>query len=319
MVILLVILVEALRVLQFFEAQHDVVPRLTAAFAQELAARAEADAARADAALRTCEVCFDDWPLGAGGLECAGASVDGTRHFYCFDCISKTALSRAGPKLARGLRCEGGLGGKPCDSAPYDETALARGLSAETLAAVRDAQLAAQREELNAEFARERTALKQQLAEAEAKAGRIEALRLDVIERILMPKCPRCRRAFMGFVDCFALRCSPNIQDEESSAAATAAAARGDTLRAFCGAAFCGWCFEDCGDDAHDHVRACPYNMVANNSYFAPKGQELDYFNRSLRAHQKRKLDAYMAQLPPPLAAALKVALRRELDDLQLQ
>ena len=307
-------MVDAVRVLQRSEAQHGVVPRLTAALAQELAARAEAEAARADAALRTCEVCMDDWPLGAGGLECAGASADGARHFYCFDCISKTWLPRAGPRLARGLRCEGRLGGAGCDAAPYDETALARGLSAETLAAVRDAQLAAQREELNAEFARERTALKQQLAEAEAKAGRVEALRLDVIERILTPKCPRCMRAFLGFNGCFALRCSPDV-GADVAAAKAAAAARGDNLRAFCGAAFCAWCFEDCGADAHDHVRVCPHNQVANHGYFG----SLELFERSLRAHQKRKLDAYTAQLEPPLAAALRVALRRELQDLQLQ
>ena len=299
-------MVDAVRVLQHAEAQHGVMPRLTAAFAQELAARAEAEAARADAALRTCEVCMDDWPLGAGGLECGGASADGARHFYCFDCISKTWLPRAGPRLARGLRCEGRLGGTGCDAPPYDETALARGLSAETLAAVRDAQLAAQREELNAEFARERAALKQQLAEAEAKAGRVEALRLDVIERILTPKCPRCMRAFLGFNGCFALRCLP---DDGNAAAA------GGALRGFCGAAFCAWCFEDCGDDAHEHVRTCPHNQVADHGYFG----SLELFERSLRAHQKRKLDAYTARLPPPLAAALREALRRELEDLRLR
>ena len=39
----------------------------------------------------------------------------------------------------------------------------------------------------------------------------------------------------------------------------------------------------------------------------------------SLRAAQKRSLDAYAATLPPALAAALRVALRQELADLCIE
>jgi interleukin-1 receptor-associated kinase 4 len=305
-------MVDALRVLQRLEAQHAVAPRLADAMTRELIARAEATAAAADASLRACQVCCDEWPLGAGGLECGG-STDGAPHFYCFACLSSAALPRAGPRLAAGLRCEGRLGGDGCDAPPYDHAALARGLSPAVLAALRDAALGAQREALSAEFARERQALKRALAEAEARAGRVESLRLDVIERILTPKCPRCLRAFLGFTGCFALRCAP---DEADPAAAAAAAAGGGAgaLAAFCGAAFCGWCFADCGSDAHEHVRSCAHNRIAHRGYFGT----LDLFHDALRASQRSALDAYLTSLEPALREPLRAALRHDLADLGL-
>merc|ERR1740117_41825 len=69
-----------------------------------------------------------------------------------------------------------------------------------------------------------------------------------IIERILQLACPRCGQAFpevldgeLGFSGCFALTC----------------------VRAACGCAFCAYCLEDCGNDAHAHVRTrqcSPYN-----------------------------------------------------------
>ncbi len=79
----------------------------------------------------------------------------------------------------------------------------------------------------------------------------------------------------------------------------------------FCGAAFCGWCFADCGDDAHAHVVACPHNAVGGRYYGA-----LELFEQACRASQTRALHAYLATLDSPLRVALRAALRRDLLDL---
>ena len=74
---------------------------------------------------------------------------------------------------------------------------------------------------------------------------RIRSHRKHVIERILTLACPRCSRAFIGFEGCFALKCSEWRQNDPNSCCQ-----------------FCAYCLEDCGRDAHAHVRAntCPGN-----------------------------------------------------------
>ncbi len=151
------------------------------------------------AARRTCQACTDDEVPLAGGLECGG-DADGS-HFYCFTCLSQMALAKAGPQLAHGLRCAGRLGGDVrCTAAPYAPLALARGLSAAALEALQQAALLAQKAALEHGFRASETALRQRLAEAEARAGACEALRLHVAETMLTPKCPRCAHAFIGFM-----------------------------------------------------------------------------------------------------------------------
>ena len=59
-----------------------------------------------------------------------------------------------------------------------------------------------------------------------------------ITNEIITLKCPRknCRATFIfdvGYKDCFALECVT------------------------CGCGFCGWCFLDCGSDAHQHVPGC--------------------------------------------------------------
>ena len=240
------------------------------------------------------------------GLDCGG-TADGAPHFYCFGCLSSTALARAGPRLVAGLLCAGRLGGEGCDAPPYVEVALARGLSAVALAAVKEGQLRAQKIELEASFLEREAALKRELAEARARVGDVEQLRLHVIEELRTPKCPRCKHAFVGFNGCFALQCAPDDGDAGANAAAWAAA--------FCGAAFCAWCFADCGDDAHGHVRACPHNTTAGGGHFGT----VEAFDGSLRALRLRRLRAYLPTLQPQqLRGALLAALRTDLEDLGL-
>lgn len=52
----------------------------------------------------------------------------------------------------------------------------------------------------------------------------------DILNNILTLSCPRCKAAFVDFDGCFALTCT-------------------------CGAGLCAYCLQDCGADAHHHVR----------------------------------------------------------------
>ncbi len=302
-------MVAMVRELAALEAEH-AAGEGEKAHAAELAAAAAAHLLTADAeelavlaARRTCQACTDDELPLAGGLECCG-DADGA-HFYCFACLSQIALAKAGPQLAHGLRCAGRLGGDArCTAAPYAPLALARGLSAAALEALQQAALLAQKAALEHGFRASETALRQRLAEAEARAGACEALRLHVAETMLTPKCPRCAHAFIGFAGCFALRCAPD--DAQAGAAEWAAG--------FCGAAFCAWCFEDCGDDAHAHVRACPHNAARDRGYFGT----VQAFDGGLRALRLRRLAAYLPTLEPQLRKGLLAALRTDLADLGL-
>jgi hypothetical protein len=186
--------------------------------------------------------------------------------------------------------------------------ALARGLSADALRAVRDGHLRAQQLTLEAGFAAREEALRRQLAEAQARAGEVQALRLHVIDSILTPKCPRCAHAFVGFNGCFALRCTPDAGDAAVDAAWAAA---------FCGAHFCAWCFTQCAtaDATHTHVAACAHNRSADGSFFGT----VEQFDASLRALRVRRLRAYLAQLQPAaLRPCLAAALHDDLADLGL-
>lgn len=241
-------MVVVVRELAALEAAHDVLRETRAAADAELAAEARAARLAADVAdlqarsqLRTCAICTDDEMAPSAGLDCGAAE---NSHFYCYTCLSNWTVSHAGPHLAGGLRCPGRKGDAPCDAPTYDRAALARGLTAAALEALEKAALDEQRQRMEADWHTQRVALENELAKAKAVAGEGEALRLHVQEHILTPKCPRCGAAFMGFNGCFALRC------------ATDEAVTPGWTRKFCGAAFCAWCFTDCGADAHKHVRS---------------------------------------------------------------
>ena len=85
-------------------------------------------------------------------------------------------------------------------------------------------------------------------------------LKLEVVENVLTLRCPRCKNAFIDYTDCIALECSN------------------------CNAAFCALCLKDCGDDAHNHVTACPDNKYGDPYYV----KDSDFKEH----HRKRRQDA---------------------------
>lgn len=129
---------------------------------------------------------------------------------------------------------------------------------------------------------------------------RLREARNHIIDRILTLACPRCGQAFaesldgeMGFSGCFALTCS----------------------RARCGCAFCAYCLEDCGHDAHEHVRgACQF------------GRELfgcqQQFERAQRQRRQEMLHQYLDATfgdNEMMRAQIVVECATELRDLNME
>ena len=118
-----------------------------------------------------------------------------------------------------------------------------------------------------------------------------EALQRHIVDEILTLKCPRqeCRQAYVDFNGCAALRC------------------------ARCPAAFCGWCLQDCGTDAHAHVRSCPEKPEGCDPYFPSPRARFD-------EHWVRRKSALVAEelrrARPAVRALVCRALHVELDEL---
>lgn len=90
----------------------------------------------------------------------------------------------------------------------------------------------------------------------------IHFARVDITENILNLRCPRCKTVFVDFTGCFALSCVYNQ----------------------CGAAFCAWCLQDCGMDAHPHVTGC---RDGNGTFHG----SLEDFQRHHRNRRRRLVD----------------------------
>jgi hypothetical protein len=189
-----------------------------------------------------------------------------------------------------------------CKAPPFTDAELARVLPADAVSACLraslDARVAVQGVKLAAGFHRERLELLRRLGEAEARAGNLKQLRESVIETILTTRCPNpaCMQRFGGFTGCFALTCE--MPDD-------AAHAWGDNAAGFCGRAFCGWCFESCGADAHAHVRGCP-SKLASDAYYGTEHQ----YEESLRRMQLRRLQEYSRTLGAGVWRDLKLHMQ---------
>jgi hypothetical protein len=98
------------------------------------------------------------------------------------------------------------------------------------------------------------------------------------MEELQADSCPRCERVFVDFEGCAALTCG----------------------FADCGAAFCAFCLEDCGDDSHAHVRRCRLNP-RRDEYYVDKTT----WASIRRAERIVSVRAYWAELSPPVREQL--------------
>jgi len=109
--------------------------------------------------------------------------------------------------------------------------------------AIAEGRAAAEREAAAARAAAEAAAA------AAAAGGAAVAQHRNAFLNVLNMACPRCGMVFVDFDGCCALACR----------------------RPGCRANFCAYCLEDCGRDAHPHVRRCPHGY----GWF-PSQQEFD-------------------------------------------
>jgi hypothetical protein len=106
-------------------------------------------------------------------------------------------------------------------------------------------------------------------------------------DEILTLKCPSCKKAFLDFEGCFALKCSN------------------------CPCGFCGWCLADCGSDAHSHVRKCPHKLN-KDAYFGTEAE----FKKAMRKKMSADLESFLIAIEPNQRSVIILALKDDLRDL---
>ncbi len=248
--------------------------------------------------LRDCGSCYDKRRL-EGGLECAD------KHFLCKDCLESGLCaylkpdSDRDPRVGRDLSV--GCLYDPACGARLAARDLARHVSEATLAKVRKREhsrlVAEVQQELGREYERR---LKAELARKVDDV--IFTRHREHICGLLTPSCPRCKRVFFDFDGCFAISCSG---------------------QGGCGCAFCAYCLEDCGADAHHHVAACPHRPHRAPSvdgvydrYYGSKA-EFEAAMKTLRTRRVREYwSSEVAKLPGDQRQKLATCIRPLLKDM---
>jgi hypothetical protein len=256
------------------------------------ARRDKEDKDRADR-LRKCFVCFDEVDVDAG-VECR------TGHFMCAVCLNEEVKAQvsmenlgAFKKAKLCIKCRH----PACSGDSWlDIAALTRHLAEDGFRAYLGAREAVQvgealqeQEERCTKMVRELEEQMQKLAVGKDRA--VLQARKKIIEDILTLKCPRqdCRQAFVDFDACFALTC------------------------AACTSAFCAYCLQDCGRDAHRHVANCQYNTAPGKAVFA----SVQVFEKAQRERRTRLLKEHLAHhVEAGLRGALIEAMALDLADL---
>jgi len=273
------------------------------------------------APLPECCVCGGS-SLPSEGLFCSPPAGQ-PPHFTCAECLGNDVAALAAERAAAGgaqagrgaagggdddaaaavfgMRCRG-PGAAGCRGArPFSDASLCAVLPPEPLKAAIAAQIAArqaaQARQLDAGFQGQLLPLQQRLAEAEARAGRVDELRAFVVDRLLAPACPHCHRFIGGFTGCFALQCG--LLDDGRVHPELG-----------CGTGICAWCFAECGQDAHAHVRGCEFKLSGDVYH----GTEAMY-QEALKRRRIRRLREYRRGLEHGLWRALRLALLRFLED----
>lgn len=172
-----------------------------------------------------------------------------------------------------------------CDGL-FECSVLIHKLSPSVLGAV----LAMEERTLEAKFAREQAALYQKRLDEDIarleKEGVVAMHARKIQEEVLVLSCPRCHAAFAEFSGCFALECDR------------------------CSCRFCAACLQDCGNDAHTHVRICPARE--NRDGFGFVGE----FNIIHKKRRIRLVKEYLDNLSEVLRTEVQQAIQKDLDDL---
>ena len=261
-----------------------------------------------------CIVCFDDDFPPDGGLLCMHRGGRDDAHFICDGCLCKKLLSMkeadALAVLAKNQgRCyceEGGLAAShSCASKYYSDADLALHTRSnpDAFEAYLGARKTLLKEQIEAESAEEmETRLAAELARFEALSERdrkVYVARKRIIDEIITLRCPRCKKAFVDFANCFAIECSSKPKHF-----------------------FCGWCLKDCGDDfkaAHTHVASCPEKPANAGTYYASPDASVDkqMFAAQNRTRQKKMLLKFFAEeVDPEILESVLTSVCADLYDL---
>eukprot|EP00961_Rhodomonas_salina_P093268 1255120-Rhodomonas_salina.1 len=230
----------------------------------------EAAAARADAAMPRpelveqrleevrkmageagCAICMEELSLLEGVLCRPGGG-----HFVCKDCFNGHVRSEAEKQEFNGDVCcpfrSPAMGG--CESAPYAAGVIARCAEASVFELLNKKRLdlreVAATSQMQREYDERLRVRMEQFQAQQTLQAKAEEARQHILQDIMTLKCPRqgCGQAFVDFEGCFALRCS----------------------RPSCKCGFCAWCLEDCGQDAHAHIRTCSHKLN-DDPYFGTR------------------------------------------------
>jgi hypothetical protein len=198
-----------------------------------------------------CCICYGTVPLHQG-IFCHAAAAP---HFCCDMCFDMHVKNKSEESVGKLQKRKGRVpcfGDATCSSRLFDDSEAALhvtpGAFKQHIAArarVVEATVSSKLERENEERLSRELERWQKLSEEERKTY---AGRLHIVENILTLKCPRCRKAFLDFNGCFALKC----EDDDSAIRGAVAGGAGG-----CGCGFCAWCLWDCGADAHRHVANC--------------------------------------------------------------
>jgi hypothetical protein len=130
----------------------------------------------------------------------------------------------------------------------------------------------------------------ERLRQMDEETREIHLLKTEITGNILIPKCPRCKQAFIDFEGCFALTCCNKR----------------------CNAAFCAWCEADCGSDAHTHVAHCRFG---NGEVFG----NLERLNQVRNTLRKAKIENLLRVVSASVKAKVLEDLRKDFADIGLQ
>lgn len=244
---------------------------------------------------RSCGACYSDL-LSNEGVSCS-ALAPNVKHLLCEPCFNVMCLHQAsveerGKLKQNGSRIMCTFCAPPLFSA-FSEKEIALYLLDENLALFRRACneiIEARAYEAAESLFNTRLADIRQDANTSAKAQKSAHHRLHIAENILTLKCPRCKIAFLDFSGgCLDLSCE------------------------LCRCHFCAWCFADCGEDAHDHVKTCPQST--RPGIF---GGNMDDFNKTHVTRRGQEVAAYLVSqaVAPDERDDVKRAIAIDLRDL---
>ena len=187
---------------------------------------------------RECESCYEEDIDLSGGVECHSDE----RHFLCDDCLSRhvTTSVEVDQLEAFKIRHSRIFCIMPeCDQV-YSDHSIVKHVNTNAFHAFQEAKIKIKEGQIYEEAKME----VQRLLEENV----LQRNKRHVIEKILNLACPRCSRPlgrYLDFEGCCALKCAAWVDGDPNSCCQ-----------------FCAYCFQDCGRDAHPHVKAmeCPGN-----------------------------------------------------------